>query len=303
MVPIPPRTTLSSSSAASDVYKRQTCGKCFSEILTVEQHSFQEVINSQMVRPDWNTQREESEQKRMKLSRTTAIVFVIVILAHIGLWITICIKSSWRSAPHYGADDEDPDHFQYTCRVCYVNTIEMMNGWVLVLWLAGVPLHLAWRRHRRDVTADMMQERYEGSLGAVASAELQVKTARKTGDTHQILSAKQALQAAKQERASAATYTGPSANSASQNENNKAFIAGISKAVSDRISQNGGASGSGEDQGADWIDKERGEGHVMSMAGSDAFFEMDTAEHRDMEHWLRALQEQEAAEGEHMYTE
>ena len=39
-----------------------TCGKCFSEMLTVEQHSFRELINTQMIRPDWNTLREVSMQ-------------------------------------------------------------------------------------------------------------------------------------------------------------------------------------------------------------------------------------------------
>ena len=39
-----------------------TCGKCFSEMLTVEQHSFRELINTQMIRPDWNTLREVSTQ-------------------------------------------------------------------------------------------------------------------------------------------------------------------------------------------------------------------------------------------------
>lgn len=35
-----------------------TCGKCFSEILTIEQHTMRDLINTQMIRPDWNTLRE-----------------------------------------------------------------------------------------------------------------------------------------------------------------------------------------------------------------------------------------------------
>eukprot|EP00658_Telonema_sp_P-2_P024982 TRINITY_DN20052_c0_g1_i3.p1 TRINITY_DN20052_c0_g1~~TRINITY_DN20052_c0_g1_i3.p1 ORF type:complete len:350 (+),score=73.49 TRINITY_DN20052_c0_g1_i3:96-1145(+) len=249
MIRRPPRSTLSSSSAASDVYKRQllsltglsqmvlvlgaendpnchaqtgptgivvtdiwasecsgnllawaggirlfmgmyyivvnTCGKCFSDILTVERRSMKQMINNQMIRPDSNTMYEAAQAKTLKLSISTAVIYGIMLLGSAGLWIVIGTRTAWKDAPGF-SEYGDPAWFQYTCLACAVSRVEVMSGWVFVLWAVSAPI-MYWvsTRGRNVQQVKMKQERYAGKLGAVAAAKFRYSEAKKSGDHHQ----------------------------------------------------------------------------------------------------------------------
>jgi hypothetical protein len=69
----------------------------------------------------------------------------------------------WNHIPHYGTYGED-DFMPYTCRACHVLNVNLINGYVLLLWiLAAALLDLITKLKANKLTA-ALKARYEDAI-------------------------------------------------------------------------------------------------------------------------------------------
>lgn len=141
-----------------------TCGGCCQDMVVTQAEPMREMINQQMVQPDYHILQQDKKDKSRAVSRTIFYLFMAGICTDITLWAVMTTQTPhWSSLPHYGEYPKG-SFMQYTCRSCHVFNTNTTNGYINCLWV-GVLLCLRLIAHLKEkrLTA-VLKARYRDAV-------------------------------------------------------------------------------------------------------------------------------------------